>query len=70
MFLKSTLWFLLVSGLFFCTAFSASFAGLIWLFGAPWAWPHSEGHRILAIMSFWIAAFATDRFWRAFLLGE
>lgn len=70
MILKHVLWSVLLYGLFFCASFSASFAGLIWLTGAPWAWPLSEGHRILAVGSFLVAGFATDRFWRVFLLGE
>ncbi|KFC69410.1 hypothetical protein FG93_03456 [Bosea sp. LC85] len=70
MILKHVLWPVLLYGLFFCASFGASFAGLIWLTGAAWDWPLSEGHRGLAVMSFFIAAFATDRFWRVFLLGE
>ena len=55
MILKRILGPLLLYALFFAASFSASFAGLIWLTGVPWASPLAEGHRMLAVLSFMTA---------------
>ncbi len=70
MYLKSTLGLALSYVLILGASFSTSFAGLIWLLGAPWAWPLAESHRALAVLSFLLAGFATDQIWRAVHLGE
>ncbi|KRE08766.1 hypothetical protein ASE61_04220 [Bosea sp. Root670] len=70
MYFKSTAWFALTCGLFFCAAFSTTFGALMWLLDQRLTWPMPGAHKLMAIGCLIAAAQATDRFWRVFLLRE